>query len=73
MRLRRGAGTPVARDEREAELLCALGEHPGISREDQLAGPVGERRGERDVGADAGGFAGRDDDPAGAQGFLIST
>jgi hypothetical protein len=73
MRLRRCAGAPFARDEREAKLPRAPGEHRGISGEDQLAGPVGERSGEREVGTDAGGLAGRDDDPAGGQGFLIST
>jgi hypothetical protein len=73
--MRRGSGArlPLVRPQAEAEERRARGEQARIADEDQFAWPVGKRRSQREVGADAGGFAGRDDETPGAQRFRIST
>ena len=45
----------------------------GSPAKTSLEWPVGKRGREREVGTDAGGLAGRDDDAPSGQGFLIST
>ena len=73
MRLGRSVLAPVDGFQGQAEQRRAPGEKFRVAGEHELTRPVGERRGQREVGADAGGFAGRDDQAPGAQGFLIST
>jgi hypothetical protein len=73
MRRGRGVRAPVGRPQRQAEQAGARLEQGGVAREHELEGPVEERGGERELGTDAGGLAGRDDDAARLQGFLIST
>jgi len=65
--------TPVGRPQRDAKLFCARGEKAGVADEDEFAGPVDEGGCEREIRPDAGRLAGRDDDAARDQGFLIST
>ena len=64
---------PFGRCERQAEPAGACRKELGIAREDEFEGPVGKGRGECEVGPDARGLAGRDDDATRDQGFLIST
>jgi hypothetical protein len=73
--VRRGSGArlPLVWPEAETEERCARSKQARIADEDQFARPVGERRGQGEIGTDAGGFAGRDDETPGAQGFRIST
>jgi hypothetical protein len=75
----RRRGAPFTGLERKAEEPRAGAQERGIAREDEFAGPVGERRRKREVGPDARGLAARHDDAARrrrlarAQGFLTST
>jgi hypothetical protein len=73
--VRRGPriGPPFARAQRQPEQRSPRGQQRGVAREDELAGPVGKCRRQRQIRADSGWLAGRDDDATRAQGFLIST
>ena len=73
VRYGRGVGAPFGRLEWQPEPACALREQVGVAREDDLEWPIGKRGREREIGTDAGRLAGRDDDAASGQGFLIST
>jgi hypothetical protein len=70
---RRCVGLPGGRGEANPERPGARGEQIRVAGKDEFHGPVGERRGKRELRADARGLAGRDDNSFRLQGFLIST
>jgi hypothetical protein len=73
MRDRQGVVPPLGLPEGESQECGTRGKQRRVAGKDKFAGPVGKGRGQCEVGTDAGGFAGRDDEAFRAQGFRIST
>jgi hypothetical protein len=73
MGVRRRSLTPGADRSIEGQQGSARGKQIRIAGKNEVAGPVGQRRGEREIRADARGLAGGDDDPLCVQGLRIST